>query len=152
MNGVPEHASLLQGAQGIVSIALQMTLAGDEAHRLDETGMTQPLELFRGQRVHAVAGIGNPARFFRDLRARGLDLIEHAFADHHPFTAAELDFGDERPVLMTQKDAVRCRSLADRRIWYVPVTARFSEPQAHELLERVARKLGPSLSAESERS
>ncbi len=75
--------------------------------------MPEPLEHFRGRRVHAVAGIGNPQRFFRDLRARGLELVEHPFPDHHPFTAADLTFGDDLPVLMTQKDAVRCREIED---------------------------------------
>jgi tetraacyldisaccharide 4'-kinase len=90
-----------------------------------------------------VAGIGNPQRFFRDLRARGLDIVEHAFPDHHPFTGADLTFGDALPVLMTQKDAVRCREIEDARLWYVPVVARFSEPQARELLDRVALALAP---------
>jgi tetraacyldisaccharide 4'-kinase len=94
--------------------------------------------------VHAVAGIGNPQRFFRYLRGRGIDVVEHPFPDHHPFTAADLTFGDNLPVLMTQKDAVRCRELENARLWYVPVVARFSEPQARELLEQVARALAPS--------
>jgi len=92
--------------------------------------------------VHAVAGIGNPARFFGDLRSRGLEIVEHAFADHHPFTAADLDFGDDLSVLMTEKDAVKCRRFANERLWYVPVTARFSDAQAGEVLGRVMSKLG----------
>ena len=94
----------------------------------------------RGQ-VHAVAGIGNPQRFFRTLRQQGFDVIEHPFADHHAFTADDLRFGDDLPVLMTEKDAVKCRSFADARLWYVPVAAQFSEAQTRELLERVLRKL-----------
>jgi tetraacyldisaccharide 4'-kinase len=47
-------------------------------------------------------------------------------------------------VLMTEKDAVRCRSLATARLWYVPVVARFSESQGRELLDRIVRRLGPS--------
>jgi tetraacyldisaccharide 4'-kinase len=97
--------------------------------------------------VHAVAGIGNPWRFFADLRGRGLDLVEHAFPDHHPFSAADLDFGDAQPVLMTEKDAVKCRAFADARLWYVPVTARFSDAQAAELLEKIAGKLGRRVDA-----
>jgi tetraacyldisaccharide 4'-kinase len=144
VNGVPEHASLLAGPHRLPPDALQMSLYGDDAHRLDGLAIAQPLEHFRGQRVHAVAGIGNPSRFFRNLRARGLDVIEHPFADHHPFVAADLTFDDDLPVLMTEKDAVRCRSLATARLWYVPVVARFSESQGRELLDRIVRRLGPS--------
>jgi tetraacyldisaccharide 4'-kinase len=149
ITGVPEHASLLAKEQdpgtGLdLATGLRMSLTGADACRLDGLAPPQPLENFRGSRVHAVAGIGNPARFFRDLRARGIDIIEHSFADHHPFVAADLSFSDTLPVLMTQKDAVRCRSLATERFWYVPVVARFSDAQARDLLNRVVRKLGPS--------
>jgi tetraacyldisaccharide 4'-kinase len=139
VNGTPEHASLRAGVEG----SLQMSLFGGEAHRVDGLAAPEPLEHFRGRRVHAVAGIGNPQRFFRDLRARGLELVEHPFPDHHPFTVADLTFGDDLPVLMTQKDAVRCREIEDARLWYVPVVARFSEPQAQELLDRVVLALAP---------
>jgi tetraacyldisaccharide 4'-kinase len=144
LNGVPEHASLLAGEYKLAPGALQMSLFGDDAHRLDGLASSQPLEHFRGQRVHAVAGIGNPGRFFRDLRARGIDVIEHSFADHHPFVAEDLTFPDDLPVLMTEKDAVRCRSLVTDRLWFVPVVARFSEAQARELLDLVVRRLAPA--------
>jgi tetraacyldisaccharide 4'-kinase len=71
--------------------------------------------------------------------------VEHPFADHHPFLAADLTFDDDLPVLMTEKDAVRCRQLATPRLWYLPVVARFSESQGRELLDRIAQRLGPSL-------
>lgn len=143
VNGVPEHASLMAGDGRLPPATLQMSLFGAEAHRLDGLAGPQPLEHFSGQRVHAVAGIGNPGRFFRDLRARGIDVIEHPFADHHPFAAADLTFSDDLPVLMTQKDAVRCRSLGDARLWFVPVVARFGAAQGAELLDRVIRSLAP---------
>jgi tetraacyldisaccharide 4'-kinase len=143
VNGVPQHASLLAGRDKLGPDVLQMSLYGDEAVRLDGLAVAQPLEHFRAQRVHAVAGIGNPGRFFRDLRTRGLDVIEHPFADHHPFVAADLTFPDDFPVLMTEKDAVRCRTLATARLWYVPVVARFSEPQGRKLLDLVISSLRP---------
>jgi tetraacyldisaccharide 4'-kinase len=143
VNGVPEHASLLVGEGRLAPTTLQMSLHGGEAYRLDGLAGPQSLQHFSGKRVHAVAGIGNPSRFFRDLRARGIDVIEHPFADHHPFVAADLTFEDDLPVLMTQKDAVRCRSLANPRLWYVPVVARFGDAQARELLDQVIRNLGP---------
>ena len=76
---------------------------------------------FSDKRIHAVCGIGNPPRFFTALRALGLSIIEHPFPDHHPFVAADLRFSDDCPVLMTAKDAVKCRSFADSRQWSVAV-------------------------------
>ncbi len=81
------------------------------------------LDSFRGQRVHAVAGIAHPQRFFDSLREAGLDIQPHAFADHHRFQAAELDFGDNAPVLMTAKDALKCEPFARPNWWTVPVEA-----------------------------
>ena len=145
VNGVPEHASL----RGLGPDSLQMSLFGTQAHRLDGREAPLPLEHFGGRRVHAVAGIGNPARFFGNLRARGIEVIEHPFADHHPFTAADLTFADDLPVLMTEKDAVRCHELESPRLWYVPVVARFSDRQARELLNRVVVALAPASKATS---
>ena len=99
-----------------------MRLVGGEAVSLDGLRM-QPLEGFAGQRVHAVAAIGNPARFFANLSAAGIEVIEHAFPDHHAFIATDLAYGDELPVLMTDKDAVKCRAFAQLHWWRVPVRA-----------------------------
>ena len=151
VNGAPEHASLLGGEGELAPESLRMVLSGSEAHRVDGLAAPQPLEHFRGKQVHAVAGIGNPHRFFRDLRARGIDVIEHPYPDHHPFAAADLTFDDELAVLMTQKDAVRCRDLATPRLWYVPVVARFSDTQRRELLNRVVRTLAPKLPPQAAR-
>jgi len=141
VNGPPEHGSLQKRPP---EAAMQMSLFAADAHRLDGLAAPQSLEHFKGQRVHAVAGIGHPQRFFRDLKDRGMDVIEHPFPDHHPFAAADLTFDDDLPVLITQKDAVRCRSFAHDRLWYVPVTARFDEGQARDLLQRVVQALAPS--------
>jgi tetraacyldisaccharide 4'-kinase len=139
VNGAREHASLAQGLppQG----TLTMSLVAHEAVRLDTQATARPLAAFRGQHVHAVAGIGNPARFFGELRAHGIEVSEHAFPDHHPFAPRDLAFADELPVLMTEKDAVKCVAFADPRLWYVPVTAEFSATEARELLARVLAKV-----------
>lgn len=77
--------------------------------------------------IHAVAGIGNPARFFNTCRTLGLSVIEHALADHHQFSAADIQFGDELPVLMTEKDAVKCVDFACEKHWYLPVNAKLDK-------------------------
>lgn len=81
----------------------------------------------RGQTVHAVAGIGNPGRFISRLRREGLQVIKHLYPDHHPFVRADLDFGDDLPVVMTEKDAVKCEGFATERCWYLPVKAKLAE-------------------------
>lgn len=81
------------------------------------------------KQVHAVAGISNPQRFFNDLKKLGYEVIEHPFADHHSFQTADLDFGDDLPILMTEKDAAKCRVLADLNssCWFLEVAANLPE-------------------------
>jgi len=75
---------------------------------------------FSGRQVHGVSGIGNPDRFFAALARFGIQVIQHPFADHHPFEARDIQFDDDLPVLMTEKDAVKCIGFASRRHWAVP--------------------------------
>jgi tetraacyldisaccharide 4'-kinase len=97
-----------------------MTLAIERAERLDGGGARR-LESFRGEAVHALAGIADPPRFFAALVGKGLSLVGHPFPDHHRFRAEDFAFDDGRPLLMTEKDAVKCRAFA-RPHWYaVPV-------------------------------
>lgn len=100
-------------------------------------GDGRALATFSGQRVHAVAGIGNPGRFFAALRAAGLELLEHPFPDHHRYTTRDLQFNDGLPVIMTEKDAVKCRSFAPAHCWCLPVTARFDAADERDLLGRI---------------
>jgi tetraacyldisaccharide 4'-kinase len=87
--------------------------------------------------VHALAAIGNPARFFAALRAAGIEPIEHPRPDHDPFQLAELRFGDGLPVIMTEKDAVKCQAYAPEECWYLPVSAQFNRADAATLLRKV---------------
>jgi len=87
------------------------------------TGERKALKDFAGQSCRAIAGIGNPQRFFRQLADAGLHCETLAFPDHHPYTAKELDFADDKPLLMTEKDAVKCAAFARRHHWYLPITA-----------------------------
>lgn len=100
-----------------------MRLYGDEAVAVADPQRRRLLRDFVGQRVHAVAGIGNPERFFTQLRNAGLDVIPHAFDDHFPYAEKDLDFANGLPVLMTAKDAVKCTAYARLDLWSVPVRA-----------------------------
>jgi tetraacyldisaccharide 4'-kinase len=121
---------------------ITMRLRGDRLQSLQGGSAPLALASFAGRRVHAVAGIGNPQRFFSQLRTAGLELIEHAFPDHHCFRRSDFDFGDTLPVLMTEKDAVKCRSLAELDAWYLPVTAEFEAAEAGQLLGRLRKVTG----------
>jgi tetraacyldisaccharide 4'-kinase len=93
---------------------------------------------WRAGAIHAVAGIGNPARFFELLRRLGLDPVCHAFPDHHQYRREELQLPDATVILMTEKDAVKCAAFADGRCWYLPIRARI-EPALIARLERAIR-------------
>jgi tetraacyldisaccharide 4'-kinase len=100
-----------------------MELTATVAMQVNDPARVLPLAAFEGTAVHAVAGIGHPPRFFEMLEGLGMRVDRHAFPDHHPFRAADIRFPDSLPVLMTEKDAVKCRDIADERHWFVPVSA-----------------------------
>lgn len=104
-------------------------------------GRTQPLSAFAGQRVHAVAGIGDPERFFSMLRDAGIAVVPHAFPDHHAYTQADFDFGSRLPVLMTEKDAVKCAAFADAQSFMVPIDAVLPEAFWVALLDKLPARV-----------
>lgn len=97
------------------------------------------LREFEGEAVHAVAGIGNPERFFMALERAGLRVIRHPLPDHHPIAPADIDFGDTRAVLMTEKDAVKCRSFASPQVWTVSADAVPEQTWIDAFSERLRR-------------
>ena len=120
--------------------AVPFELVAAEASRLNGS-LTRRIENFAGTTVHAVAGIGNPARFFDLLRTVGIQVIEHAYADHAALTKTDLDFGDDFDVFMTEKDAVKLgRSMADK-YWYVPVELQMDPVHALPLIEQIESRL-----------
>jgi len=115
-----------------------MVLVGDTLHRMTDARDRRPLKAFAGQTVHAVAGIGDPKRFFLQLGAAGIKVAPHPFPDHHAFKPRDLEFGDGLPVLMTEKDAVKLRHAAQPDWWVLPVTARLDAAFGNWLLRRLA--------------
>ncbi len=113
-----------------------MHLHGDQAVNLHD-GQTRSLASFAHQPVHAVAGIGNPRRFFASLRHLGLDVAGHPFPDHHVYQPEDLEFGDAQPILMTDKDAIKCAAIAPTSSWRVPVTASLPDRFVQELDRRL---------------
>lgn len=120
--------------------AIPFELASAEACRLNES-LTRPIERFAGTTVHAVAGIGNPRRFFDQLRGLKIEVIEHAFADHAALQAEDLKFDDDRAVFMTEKDAVKIGKKVGDKFWFVPVTVAMDPALALPMIEQIDSRL-----------
>lgn len=96
-------------------------------------GECKSLQSLRGQTVHAVAGIGNPSRFFTTLQQLGIDVIRHAYPDHYSFKASDLQFDDDFPVIMTEKDWVKCNEFTHDNLWYLAVDAQLEDAAAEKI-------------------
>jgi tetraacyldisaccharide 4'-kinase len=140
--GRAARADLRIATGGGLADAYGVQLRPDAAVNLREPAIRRPLEQFAGRRVTAVAGIGNPERFFDMLRGLGVEVVPRAYPDHHAFGTADLESWGDGPVLMTEKDAVKCRRLsAGAEHWFVPVSAQ-PEPRFIASLDALLRRRG----------
>jgi len=114
-----------------------MRMEGETLHRMTDAADRRPAKAFAGQKVHAVAGMGDPNRFFLHLIRLGLKPLPHPFPDHHPFSPQDLAFAGEETVVMTEKDAVKLRHAARPGWWVLPVTARPDPAFGDWLLEKL---------------
>ncbi len=137
---VAANAVVVNGGRALLDGALSMRLEAKSALSL-VGGVVRTLDEFAGRSVHAIAGIGNPERFFNMLRAHGIEVAGHPFPDHAHLQAADISFDDQRPVLMTEKDAVKCQRIAGPHHWYVPVTASFDGGESNVLLDIVTQAI-----------
>ena len=127
---IENHGSVFEMSlkpQALVNLFDKRKLAVDELH---------------GLAIHAVAGIGNPERFFLALEALGAEVVPHAFPDHYQFSRDDFMFDGDLPVVMTHKDAVKCLTLySDSKpdnLWYMPVSAEFDNQFIEELCQQLA--------------
>lgn len=125
-------------AAGSPAAVFSMQLEGREFYRLDDPAQKLAPDELRGKRLHAVAGIGEPQRFFDHLRGLGLSFVPHAFPDHHAYARSDLDFG-EGVILSTEKDAVKLRAVLapDVEAWVLPVTAVLSPGLDQLIVEKL---------------
>jgi len=141
-----EGASRLRSVNLVVSNgtawpnALAMRIVPIDFVRLTDGARSTPTDWAR-HHAHAVAGIAHPERFFATLLDLGLSLAVHPFPDHAPLSPAEVSFGDGYPVVMTEKDAVKCQSFAGPGHWYLEVGAGFSAADTARLLDAVTGTL-----------
>ena len=139
-----ERKSRLQEVDIIVSNGFNTRSVDDCSYSLQIVSLNRlsddessDLSSFLHKSVHAVAGIGNPDRFFRQLRHNGVELIEHAFADHHSYQQADFSGWSEDCIIMTEKDAVKCAKLQLPDAWVVKVVADFSDTLESQLAARL---------------
>lgn len=128
VNGVPEEEN-----------EFSMIMEGDIAVNLvskEEKLLTD----FNFIPSHAMAGIGNPKRFFDLLEQKKISIETHAFPDHYQFTKADISFNDDKPVLMTEKDAVKCFGFATEKHWFVPIKAKPQQQFIDKLLTLIKEK------------
>jgi tetraacyldisaccharide 4'-kinase len=133
-SGVPNVGIVLPTAP--MRMRLEASFAIQLKHRT-----SRALREFAGHSVHAIAAIGNPQRFFDMLRSRAIDVMPHPLPDHAHLRTEDIFFADDRPVLMTEKDAVKCADIAGPQHWYVPVRAVFSADEAAALLDIVMKSI-----------
>jgi len=116
------------------------------------TGKAVAPDELRQRPVRAVAGIGNPARFFDTLSRLGASLTQQIpFADHHRFRPEDLASNQGEWLVMTAKDAVKCRGFAPDNAWMLTVTARLSEPFEQRFLARLRDIAGSLQNQDTER-
>lgn len=126
------NGSAYEDGEYTMAIAGQTAVNLQDGRQLHLADFTQP--------CIAVAGIGNPQRFFDLLVAQGVKASCHAFPDHHQFTAEDLQFAPQQTVLMTEKDAVKCTEFATSNFWYVPITAQPEAKFTEQLLTLIKNK------------
>ncbi|GHT99700.1 tetraacyldisaccharide 4'-kinase [Betaproteobacteria bacterium] len=128
----------IRAAAAEVAVA-GMRLVGERFRALNHPEQWCAAAAFGGQNIHAIAGIGQPQRFFNQLRALGLNVIPHPFPDHHPYCAADLAFAPGEVKVMTSKDAVKCSAFAPDEAWEFPVEAVMDGNAADRILERLQK-------------
>ena len=141
--GVPERLPGVSTAQ-VSAPQFAMRLVGRDFVSLADPSRSCSAGELRGKRLYALAGIGDPSRFFSHLEAMGLRFVARAFPDHHGYTVEDLDFARDGLLLMTEKDGVKCAALAlpGRELWVLPVQAVLDAAQdGRTLSETLLEKL-----------
>lgn len=125
---------VVNGGDQLQAGEMAMACRGEQLVNL-HNGERKALAEFAGQACRAVAGIGNPRRFFQQLVDAGLACETVAFPDHHAFSRPDLEFNDGKALIMTEKDAVKCSAFAQPHFWYLPISAELPAAFSQQLLQ-----------------
>jgi tetraacyldisaccharide 4'-kinase len=128
---------LREPRQRRVDARVVMSLVPAGLYRVGHPAETVAVTAIAGKRLHAVAGIGDPARFFRSLEVMGLRATPHPFPDHHRFSPDDLAFPECDYILMTEKDAVKCRRFGRSDLIALRVDAAPQPALAETIMHRI---------------
>jgi len=133
----------------MISQPFAMHLSGCIFRSVVDPTVSAMAQDFEGQTITAIAGIGNPGRFFRQLSELGLAFDEMPFPDHHAFQPSDLQSIEADVILMTEKDAVKCAAFAKKSWWYLPVFAEIDDGLATYIMNKLRNSNGPQAATDS---
>ena len=107
----------------------KIEFSSGKIYNLKQQEKNYDLLTLKNNKIHAIAGVGCPEKFFDYLKVKGLDIIPHVFSDHYSFKKEDLEFQDNYPILMTEKDAIKCQSFAKSNYWFLPIEIKLSLEQ-----------------------
>ncbi len=123
VDAVVSNGSVVNDALLLTLKPIEMQLESTDFYNALDNRIKSDAQAFIGQKVLAIAGIGNPMRFFNQLRRMGLNFQSQSYSDHHAFTVRDFEGVEADVIVMTEKDAVKCRSFANSNFWVLPANA-----------------------------
>ena len=133
------EARNIKAGEKTIDAAFQMQLVGEQFYNLADASIKATAEDFTQKSIQAMAGIGKPMRFFAHLRKLGLNFASVSYEDHHAFTIEDLAKIDCDILIMTEKDAVKCKPFAKPHYWVLPVEASIDEALMPIILQKLAK-------------
>ena len=144
LNGTNTTLPVLPDGIAPVQAPFRMELVPGDAYRVNDPTMTRTIDSFRGRRLTAAAGIGNPQRFFALLRSLGLSFHRMPLDDHYRYRENPFARRNSEAVLMTEKDAVKCARFDESRMWAIPVHAKIDPLLVDAILGHIGGRKTPA--------
>lgn len=134
------HFTVINNQRNASADSVSMYLDGDCLVSVKDEKIQKKIDEFKNlKNIHAIAGIGNPKRFFNTLEEKGIKVLEHPFADHYQYSAADFQEFADKMIIMTEKDAVKVKRFCGDNSWYLPVEAKVQKGFKDNVLELLKR-------------